>query len=163
MIPRLSRFHVGLMSWICLYEMKQWYHTWPRIPHDDVNKWQDFPRYWPFVLGIHRSPVNSPHKGQWRGAFMISLVCAGINGLETMVRLVIWDAIAPIMTSLQWYATEIRHIARSLLCFVVVRYQPFSPLQYIRTRFLLCCALLWLYIDWFSHIHQAYFTGTVAI
>ena len=31
------------------------------------------------------------------------------------------------------------------------------------TRFLLCCALLWLYIDWFSHIHQAYFTGTVAI
>ena len=23
----------------------------------------------------------------------------------------------------------------------------------ICTRFLLCCALLWLYIDWFSHIH----------
>ena len=35
--------------------------------------------------------------------------------------------------------------------------------QEICTRFLLCCALLWLYIDWFSHIHQAYFTGTVAI
>ena len=33
----------------------------------------------------------------------------------------------------------------------------------ICTRFLLCCALLWLYIDWFSHIHQAYFAGTVAI
>ena len=29
-----------------------------------------FPRYWPFVRGIHRSPVNSPHKGQWRGALM---------------------------------------------------------------------------------------------
>ena len=28
---------------------------------------------------------------------------------------------------------------------------------------LLCCALLWLYIDWFPHIHQAHFTGTVAI
>ena len=27
--------------------------------------------YWPFVLGIHRSPVNSPHKGQWRGAFYL--------------------------------------------------------------------------------------------
>ena len=35
--------------------------------------------------------------------------------------------------------------------------------QEICTRFLLCCALLWTYIDWFSHIHQAYFTGTVAI
>ena len=25
---------------------------------------------WLFVRGIHRSPVNSPHKGQWRGALM---------------------------------------------------------------------------------------------
>ena len=33
------------------------------------------PRYWPFVRGIHRSPVNSPHKGQWRGALMFSLFC----------------------------------------------------------------------------------------
>ena len=25
--------------------------------HDDVIKWKHFPRYWPFVRGIHRSPV----------------------------------------------------------------------------------------------------------
>ena len=30
--------------------------------HDDVIKWKHFLRYWPFVWGIHRSPVNSPHK-----------------------------------------------------------------------------------------------------
>ena len=36
--------------------------------------------HWPFVRGIHRSPVNSPHKGQWRGALMFSLICAWING-----------------------------------------------------------------------------------
>ena len=42
-------------------------------------------------------------------------------------------------------------------------WQRYSISQEICTRFLLCCALLWLYIDWFSHIHQAYFTGTVAI
>ena len=47
--------------------------------HDDVIKWKHFPRYWPFVRGIHRSPVNSPHKGQWRGALMFSLTCAWIN------------------------------------------------------------------------------------
>ena len=35
--------------------------------HDDVIKWKNFPRHWPFVRGIHRSPVNSPHKDQWRG------------------------------------------------------------------------------------------------
>ena len=38
--------------------------------HDNVIKWKHFPRYWPFVRGIHRSPVNSPHKGQWRGALV---------------------------------------------------------------------------------------------
>ena len=37
------------------------------------------PRYWPFVRGIHRSPVNSPHKGQWCGAPMFSLICAWIS------------------------------------------------------------------------------------
>ena len=48
--------------------------------HDDVIKWKHFPRYWPFVWRIHRSPVNSPHKGQWRGALMFTLICARING-----------------------------------------------------------------------------------
>ena len=48
--------------------------------HDDVIKWKQFPRYWPFVWGLHRSPVKSPHKGQWRGVLMFSLICARING-----------------------------------------------------------------------------------
>ena len=48
--------------------------------HDDVIKWKHFPRYWAFMRGIHRSPVNSPHKGQWRGALMFSLICVWING-----------------------------------------------------------------------------------
>ena len=37
---------------------------WPRpglAIHDDGIKWKHFPRYWPFIRGIHRSPVNSPH------------------------------------------------------------------------------------------------------
>ena len=48
--------------------------------HDDVIKWKHFPLYWPFVLGIHRSPVNFPHKGQWCRALVFSLICARING-----------------------------------------------------------------------------------
>ena len=47
--------------------------------HDDVIKWKHFPRYWPFVRGIHRSPVNIPHKGQWGGALMFSLICVWIK------------------------------------------------------------------------------------
>ena len=52
------------------------------ISHDDVIKRKHFPRYWPFSRGIHRLPVNSPHKGQWRGALMFSLICAWINRWE---------------------------------------------------------------------------------
>ena len=49
------------------------------ICHDDVIKWKHFPRYCPFVPGIHRSPLNSPRKGQWRGALMFCLIRAWIN------------------------------------------------------------------------------------
>ena len=49
-------------------------------PHDDVIKWTLFPCYWPFVRELHQSPVNSTHKGQWRGASMFSLIWAWING-----------------------------------------------------------------------------------
>ena len=68
--------------WCCcngdaiLYESLRLYRS-VKI-HDDVIKWKHFPRHWPFVRGIHRSPVNSPHKGQWRWAFMFSLICARI-------------------------------------------------------------------------------------
>ena len=38
--------------------------------HDDVIKWKQSPRYWPFVRGIH----------QWRWALVFSLICIWING-----------------------------------------------------------------------------------
>ena len=47
--------------------------------HDAVIKWKHSPLYWSFVRGIHRSPVNSPHKGQWRGALMF-FICVWTNG-----------------------------------------------------------------------------------
>ena len=70
-------------SQVCLYDSRviiiiHYYKT--LLPqHDDVIKWKHFPRYWPFVRGIHRSPVNSPHKGQWRGALMFYFICVWIN------------------------------------------------------------------------------------
>ena len=48
--------------------------------NDDVIKWKHFPRYWSFVKGIHRSPVDLPHKDQWRGTLMLSSICAWTNG-----------------------------------------------------------------------------------
>ena len=68
--------------------------TWMRAVRQTMTRWyrgvfrltwwrhqvEAFSCYWPFVRGINRSPVNSPHKGQWRGALMFSLIFAWING-----------------------------------------------------------------------------------
>ena len=56
------------------YGISLWHVSWWR------HQMETFSRYWPFVRGIHRSLVNSPHKGQWRGALMFSFICVWING-----------------------------------------------------------------------------------
>ena len=68
--------------------------------HDDVIKWKHFPRNWPFVQGIHRSPVNSPRKGQWRRAWCFLWSTPEQTLEETLETPVVWEAIMLIMTSL---------------------------------------------------------------
>ena len=46
------------------------------LKEHDVIKWKHFRHYWPCVRGIHWSPVNSSHKGQWHGALVFSLIYA---------------------------------------------------------------------------------------
>ena len=75
---KMSAFH-----WLRLNYVHMKYAHGRRITfyyHDDAIKWKHFPRYWPFVWGIHRSPVNSPHKDQWRGALIFYLICPWTNG-----------------------------------------------------------------------------------
>ena len=64
-----------------LYVVAKWgYHSLELFStHDDIIEWKHFPRYWPFVSRVQRSPVNSPHKGQWCRALMFSLICTWIN------------------------------------------------------------------------------------
>ena len=72
---------VGTITLNACSSLASWHHCWLTFWwHDDVIKWNHYPRYWPFVRGIHRSLVNSLHKGQWRGALMFSLICVWING-----------------------------------------------------------------------------------
>ena len=68
---------LNIVGWVDFPTLKR-FRIWSI--HDDIIKWKHFLHYWPFVWGIHRSPVNCPHKGQWRGALMFSLICAWING-----------------------------------------------------------------------------------
>ena len=75
--------HDNIMAWdICRITGPLWgesiAHWW--IPlHDDVIKWKHFPHYWLFVWANNPSPVNSPHKGQWHGSLMLSLLCTWTN------------------------------------------------------------------------------------
>ena len=53
------------VEWLNVYAafqdiMKTYPADFSLFLHDDVNKWKHFPRYWPFVRGIHQSPVKMP-------------------------------------------------------------------------------------------------------
>ena len=63
-----------LVIWSVLVDSYNTFTPWSR------HQMWTFSRYWPFVRGIHPSPVNSPHKGQWRGTLMFSLIRACRNG-----------------------------------------------------------------------------------
>ena len=46
--------------------------------HDDVMIWKPFAYHWPFMRGIHRPPVDSPHEvSVMRGSD--ALLDGGIN------------------------------------------------------------------------------------
>ena len=81
----VKKWRQNLGTFWCSFKMIQYvkcecrWRPVANIIQDGVIKWKHFPHYWPFVQGIPRSPVNSPHKGQWCGAFMFSLICAWIN------------------------------------------------------------------------------------
>ena len=90
---RISVEHIGIamknflaICWMLLMDhwldniVQQWFRVAFSDLHDGVIKWKHFPRYCPFVRRIHLSPVNSSHKGQWRGALMFSSICTWING-----------------------------------------------------------------------------------
>ena len=77
-MPLYTLTSPGCLLWWNIIATLEW--NVDGIEHDDVIKWKHFPRHWPFVRGIHPSPVNSPHKGQWRGALRFSLIRARING-----------------------------------------------------------------------------------
>ena len=79
---KLSVHTVEFQTWVTCYwwGSRISYASTREFRHDDVIKWKHFLHYWPFVWGIHRSLVNSPHKGQWCGALMFSFICIWING-----------------------------------------------------------------------------------
>ena len=72
-----------------------------RKPRMHISWWrhqmETFSMLLAFMRGIHRSPVNSPHKGQWRRALMFSLICALNKQLSTQSWDWWFETIAPVL------------------------------------------------------------------
>ena len=60
------------------YQM-QWLGGIVPVSHDDVIKWEHFPRYWPLVRGIHRDRWIPRTKASDAELWCFSLICAWIN------------------------------------------------------------------------------------
>ena len=66
--------------WVCNFVCDIYRPTSALKPNDDVIKWKHFRVTGPLSgesIGHRWIP---PHKGQWRGALMFSLICAWANG-----------------------------------------------------------------------------------
>ena len=68
--------------------------------HDDVIKWKHFPRYWPYVRGIHRSPVVPLTKVSGAELWCSLWYSPKQTVVQTIGNMAIWDAIVLVMTSL---------------------------------------------------------------
>ena len=88
-----------------------------------------FPRYCPFVCGIHRSPVNSPHKRQWRRALMFSMICVLNQRLSK--QLCVW-----------WFETPTLSLWR--YCNGQSRIRPQLPQRPIQTMYVSFCSADWV-------------------
>ena len=75
-------------------------HTKHNKSHDDIIKRKHFPRYWPFVRNIHRSPVKFSKRPVTWGFWYFLWSTSEQTIVQIIETPVIWDAIALTMTSL---------------------------------------------------------------
>ena len=78
-------------------------HIATALNHYDVIKWKHFPRYCPYVRGIHQSPADSPTKGQYHKR-LIFLCCQSKQTAEQILdRPVIRNPITFISCHRNWF------------------------------------------------------------
>ena len=84
--------------------IRQNMRTW----HEDLT-WHDFPHYWPFVRGIHRSPMDSPHNGSVMRNFAVSLL---------LIQTIIWTNGRFVLNKLSswWWYEKALALVWGLVC-----------------------------------------------
>ena len=121
------------------------------LTHGDVIKWKHFPRYWPFVRGIHQSPVNSPNK------WPVTRSCDVSFDLRLNKRLnkQSWGWWFETLSCPLW-----RHCNVSLLCKIVCRHGTYNMF----VRYFMCLRLnLFFRFSWCILWKCFYFYHTTII
>ena len=94
-------YPMGLSSYTQMY-FTCWFESYLLNPRVQLTINQHWFGWW---VGVEQAtdldnwcPVNSPNKGQWRGALVFSFISALPEQTiaQTMARLMIWDAIEPL-------------------------------------------------------------------
>ena len=65
--------------WCNIQNVDYWFWPWSFVAWWR-HQMETFSALLAICVGNSPVPVNSPHKGQWRGALMFSLICTRING-----------------------------------------------------------------------------------
>ena len=82
-IPAIDHWHKNIKWLRIIFAITRMACT----THNDVIEWKHFPRYWPFVRGIQRSRVNSPHKASDAELWCFLYIC--LNKLSSK-QLWVW-------------------------------------------------------------------------
>ena len=72
-VKSIKHFHAILLPEVVIIAHLRYAETWWR------HQMEAFSALLAICAGNSPVPVKSPHKGQWRGALMFSLICARIN------------------------------------------------------------------------------------
>ena len=125
----LRNYNKGLVWNKCSEKILLWILNFVVLPRSWWrHQMETFSASLALCAGNSPGPVNSPHKGQWRGALMFSLICVWINGWvnnreagDLKRHRGPYDVIVMWNTTEQCYEIYLMHIYVALLCFVATR------------------------------------------
>ena len=73
--------HAPVLMYLTCSQINCWHAIhWDSVPPRWRHQMETFSALLVICAGDSPVPVNSPHKGQWRGALMFTLICVRING-----------------------------------------------------------------------------------
>ena len=93
--PMTTRYQFNSQEYISAQLIQAEWHIMMKSSNGNIF------RFTGHCAGIHRSPMNSTHKGRWRGALLLSFdMRLNKRLIKTIMVVASWDAIALIMTYL---------------------------------------------------------------